>query len=203
MPIAVPRSDANGGELQIEMWRITNVSIQRTGDDSDEDIDSSDITIDSELEAEANYGLSLSCCWLSDGLGSTVGVRPVRRIVKELSTLYRWREFHDASREPITDLEWCIKLYNTVELNPFLDDYPLALKPINCSFDKKLSTIHEEQSVSEETTFQHCYDPCEMFIHHPQTHNFQMSDLISDRETFHPFITFENKLDQKVKNLFN
>ena len=112
MPIVSPAQDCGDEAVKTEIWRIAGVSI---GSSDEEIIDSSSSSVDSKLARNPNYNLSLKCRWVSR-VGSTVGVRPVRRVVKQLSTLNRWKKYRDAKSRPKTDLEKCIVLFNTVDL---------------------------------------------------------------------------------------
>ena len=115
LPISIARREGFHDLLQIETWRLKSLSLRSSGDEIQEE--SSDSKIDSKLAACPEYNLSVSCQWVSDGFGSTVGVAPVKRMLKEVSTLTQWSLYRDDNKPPINELERCIQLFNTVDLD--------------------------------------------------------------------------------------
>ena len=115
LPISIPRREGFHDLLQIETWRLKSLSLRSSGDEIQEE--SSGSKIDSKLAACPEYNLSVSCQWVSDGFGSTVGVAPVKRMLKKVSTLTQWSRYRDDNKPPIIELERCIQLYNTVDLD--------------------------------------------------------------------------------------
>ena len=218
IPIAIPRHGSDDDMVQTELWRIMEISIRSSDDDSD-DINSSDILVDTKLAVNPNYDLSLSCSWISDGFGSTVGVHCVRRVIKDLSTLDRWREFRNAKNRPITDLEKCIKLCNTVDLNVkqswyFSAQTSVYLKPIMYGLDSidkfKESTVETNEKVTLESLSKSCFDYCGLFVHyHPKVGNLRSptfgkptSNLKAVNEMFadhHRKLCDEKEIEWKVQ----
>lgn len=115
LPIAIPRREGVKDPLQIEVWRIMSTSIRSSSADSVEK--SSASSINGQLAVSPRYNLSMSCKWVSDGFGSTVGVSRVKRTMKEVSTLERWSRYRNDNKPPLTELERCIQLFNTVDMD--------------------------------------------------------------------------------------
>ena len=177
LPIAIPRQEGGDEKAPIEIWRIMGISIRSSDDDSDDDY-SSDITVDSNLAVCPNYGLSLTCRWISDGFGSTVGVDRVRRVVKDLSTLDRWREFRNAKNRPITDLEKCIKLFNTVDLN-VKDPWHFTRHTNSYLKPSLLDSLNKFKQRSKETVSNRCSDACRLFVrYHPHMRDMQSPSFV-------------------------
>ena len=112
VPVACPALECGDDPAHVEYWRLIGVNLKSRDCSTSTSCES----LDSQLVRNPSYNLSLNCRWVSDNVGSTVGVRPVRRVIKQLSTLIRWKKYRDARFRPRTDLEKCISLYNTVDL---------------------------------------------------------------------------------------
>ena len=180
LPIAIARQKGDDQMAQTELWRIMGISI-RSSDENTDDVDSSDITVDSNLAVCPNYGLSLKCRWISDAFGSTVGVNRVRRVIRDLSTLNRWREYRGNKKQPITDLEKCIKLYNTVDLDvkhPWHVSRVCPLSGFNITMlEKKFITPCAK--TSKPITSQYCSESCKLFVCNcPRIENLKSTDFV-------------------------
>lgn len=114
LPIALPPSHDFESFVKPDIWRVSCISTQLSKSNA-----SPDFKVDKDLALNPNYNLILSCCWVPNEYGSTVGMIPARRAIKQLSVLDCWCQFLDSDTidtQSMTVLEKCIKYYNTVEL---------------------------------------------------------------------------------------
>ena len=105
--ILLPRQDTKGKSIE-EVWRID--VLLPTDEQS-----CTNIQID---EDDPSCGLYFPCEWrLVDDERTTVGIAPVKRIVKNLPLLEEWRSIRKANEAPFSEMEKCVQLCNTIDLD--------------------------------------------------------------------------------------
>ena len=105
--IFLPRQDTKGKSIE-EVWRID--VLLPTDEQS-----CTNIQMD---EDDPSCGLYFPCEWrLVDDERTTVGIPPVKRIVKNLPLLEEWRSIRKVNEAPFSEMEKCVQLCNTIDLD--------------------------------------------------------------------------------------
>ena len=109
-----PRQDTRGKIVE-EIWRLDAILHE------DNNNKSTYIKADG---CDPCCGLNIPCEWAAEDVKSTIGIPGVKRIVQNLSMIDHWLRIRNENEAPITEMEKCVQLYNTVDLD-FDEEWPL------------------------------------------------------------------------------
>jgi len=129
--IFLPRQDT-GGKLVEEVWRV---AIMR-GESKD-----NEAAVGREL-LDPSCGVGLPCKWLFSKGEHTIGIPKVKRIVLDLPLIREWLELRTRNDAPESEMEKCVQLCNTVDLDvghswPLKEDIPRPAQQWVESFTRK------------------------------------------------------------------
>jgi len=112
--IILPRQDTRGKIVE-EIWRLDAILRK------DNNNKSTYIKADG---CDPCCSLNIPCEWAAEDAKSTIGIPRVKRIVQNLSMIDHWLRIRNENEAPITEMEKCVQLYNTVDLD-FDEEWPL------------------------------------------------------------------------------